>query len=158
MLGEGWITLERYLWARAILHGRAIWWDERQHIVPLLDLVSTISCVPKAGAFKQRSPQKKNYVWLVWWVAISAPIYSDLFDSHGVPVTPCRVLLWQKASKRELNKKTRRQYASCGSTEAHIRLRFPLPSDFFRRRAGTFFRMRRPCFSVTCSAPLQVVF
>ena len=40
VIGEGWITLERYLWATAILDSRMIWWDGRKHLVPLLDLVS----------------------------------------------------------------------------------------------------------------------
>ena len=40
VLGEGWITLDRYLWASAILDSRMIWWDGRKHLVPLLDLVS----------------------------------------------------------------------------------------------------------------------
>ena len=40
VLGEGWITLDRYLWATAVLDSRMIWWDGRKHLVPLLDLVS----------------------------------------------------------------------------------------------------------------------
>eukprot|EP00903_Cladosiphon_okamuranus_P008005 g7724.t1 len=38
--GAGWITLERYLWATAILESRCIWWDGQKHLVPLLDLVN----------------------------------------------------------------------------------------------------------------------
>ncbi|CAM9111502.1 unnamed protein product, partial [Ectocarpus sp. 13 AM-2016] len=40
VLGLGWITLERYLWAAAIVDSRCIWWGGRKHLVPLLDLVS----------------------------------------------------------------------------------------------------------------------
>eukprot|EP00752_Nemacystus_decipiens_P005465 g4951.t1 len=46
LLGEGWITLERYLWATAILESRCIWWDDQKHLVPLLDLVNNAQAPP----------------------------------------------------------------------------------------------------------------
>ena len=33
-------TYERYRWAHAILDSRSVWWDDQQHLVPLLDLVN----------------------------------------------------------------------------------------------------------------------
>lgn len=54
VLGEGWITLERYLWATAILDSRMIWWDGRRHLVPLLDLVS----LPKTCLWRQQATRE----------------------------------------------------------------------------------------------------
>ncbi|CAM9429932.1 unnamed protein product, partial [Ectocarpus sp. 6 AP-2014] len=46
VLGVGWITLERYLWAAAIVDSRCIWWGGRKHLVPLLDLVNNARDTP----------------------------------------------------------------------------------------------------------------
>ncbi|CAN0196445.1 unnamed protein product, partial [Discosporangium mesarthrocarpum] len=40
VFGPGVITLERYLWATAILDSRSIWWGGTRHLVPMLDLVN----------------------------------------------------------------------------------------------------------------------
>ncbi|CAM9869437.1 unnamed protein product [Ectocarpus sp. 4 AP-2014] len=48
VLGVGWITLERYLWATAIVDSRCIWWGGRKHLVPLLDLVNNARDTPLA--------------------------------------------------------------------------------------------------------------
>ncbi|CAM9471997.1 unnamed protein product, partial [Ectocarpus sp. 12 AP-2014] len=48
VLGVGWITLERYLWAAAIVDSRCIWWGGRKHLVPLLDLVNNARDTPLA--------------------------------------------------------------------------------------------------------------
>jgi len=33
-------TMRNYMWATAVLDSRSVWWNERQHLVPLLDLVN----------------------------------------------------------------------------------------------------------------------
>ena len=33
-------TMENYVWATAVLDSRSVWWNEKQHLVPLLDLVN----------------------------------------------------------------------------------------------------------------------
>jgi len=38
-LGEA-FTLENFLWAHAIIDSRSIWWSNKRHLVPLLDLVN----------------------------------------------------------------------------------------------------------------------
>lgn len=38
--GNAVFTLERYLWATAILDSRAIWWSGRRHLVPMLDFIN----------------------------------------------------------------------------------------------------------------------
>ncbi|CAM9184413.1 unnamed protein product, partial [Ectocarpus fasciculatus] len=63
VLGVGWITLERYLWAAAIVDSRCIWWGGRKHLVPLLDLVNNARDTPLAF------------------------IHETLQDSHGSAVT-----------------------------------------------------------------------
>lgn len=37
---NGIITWERYLWATLVLDTRCIWWDNRRHLTPMLDLVN----------------------------------------------------------------------------------------------------------------------
>ena len=39
-LPEGLLTMERYMWAHAILDSRSIWWSGERHLVPLLDLIN----------------------------------------------------------------------------------------------------------------------
>lgn len=41
-----WLTLERFLWANAILDSRSIWWGGQRHLVPLLDMVNCRELAP----------------------------------------------------------------------------------------------------------------
>jgi hypothetical protein len=41
-----WITLDRFLWATAVLDSRSIWWGGQRHLVPLLDMVNCRELAP----------------------------------------------------------------------------------------------------------------
>lgn len=41
-----WVTLDRFLWATAVLDSRSIWWGGQRHLVPLLDMVNCRELAP----------------------------------------------------------------------------------------------------------------
>jgi hypothetical protein len=40
VLGLQNVSLDKYLWAYAIIHSRSIWWNGMRHLVPMLDLIN----------------------------------------------------------------------------------------------------------------------
>lgn len=44
-LGE-WLTLDRFLWANAVMDSRSIWWGGQRHLVPLLDVINYRELAP----------------------------------------------------------------------------------------------------------------
>ncbi|CAM9367048.1 unnamed protein product, partial [Pylaiella littoralis] len=62
VLGAGWMTLERYLWATAILESRCIWWGGRKHLVPLLDFVNNAQTRPLTPVHETLQDSEGNAV------------------------------------------------------------------------------------------------
>ena len=51
-------SMRNYVWATAVLDSRSVWWNERQHLVPLLDLVNC----EISSSYEGDDTEEENYI------------------------------------------------------------------------------------------------
>lgn len=75
-------TLERYLWATAILDSRAIWWSGRRHLVPMLDFINCAedSHNPSRVHGTKLDAQEAHAITLA---PKTLPAETQLFENYG---------------------------------------------------------------------------
>jgi len=85
VLGIENMTLDKYLWAFAIIHSRSIWWNGMRHLVPLLDLVNCAEVVGSTGNIIAPHVTQKEVDHVITRASFSYKHGDQIFENYSQP-------------------------------------------------------------------------